>query len=107
MTDYIDREAVIKSNRTCKKDCASCDFARDGDSWCNGKIFVVDVLQIPAADVRPVVRGKWTDMGDFISCSVCSATRLKEFETDYGKVIRLDVRTNFCPNCGADMRPEE
>lgn len=58
-------------------------------------------------DVRPVVRGKWIDMGDFISCSSCNATHLKEFESDYGKAMRLDARTNFCPNCGADMRETE
>lgn len=52
---------------------------------------------------RPVVRGRWIDMGDFISCSSCNSTRLKEFESDYGKVMRLDAHTNFCPNCGAAM----
>lgn len=61
------------------------------------------LASIPAADVVPVVHGRWIDMGDFISCSLCSATRMKEFLCDYGVARRLDVRTNYCPNCGARM----
>lgn len=46
---------------------------------------------IPAADVRPVVRGTWVKNGWSIRCSVC------------GYDMPFAVR-NFCPNCGADMR---
>lgn len=63
-----------------------------------------DVTRLLSLDVVERKSGEWIDMGDFISCSACNATRLKEFESDYGKVMRLDVRTNYCPNCGADMR---
>ena len=70
---------------------------------CQREIDYALIKAIPAADVRPVVRARWIDMGDFISCSSCNATRLKEFESDYGKVMRLDARTNYCPNCGARM----
>ena len=56
-----------------------------------------------AADVQPVKRGHWIDMGDHEQCSECKATRLKEFQSYYGKVTRWE-KTNFCPNCGADMR---
>lgn len=53
---------------------------------------VVDMLtSIPAADVRPVVRGKWFQNGYSIRCSEC------------GYDMPFAVR-NFCPNCGADMR---
>ena len=51
MSDYIDREALIKKRHGCYKDCSACDFAQDGDSWCNGELFAVDVLSAPAADV--------------------------------------------------------
>lgn len=54
---------------------------------------------IPAADVRPVVRGKWIshDFVDMekgrytgsVECSVCHRF--------------LPVKENFCPNCGAMM----
>ena len=48
---------------------------------------------IPAADVRPVVRGKWVDepiKGIRYYCSVCQG--------------RFDYTWHFCPNCGANMR---
>lgn len=98
MTDCIDRDMLLKmiSHKPSSPTTDREDRLIDG--------FISAVKNCPAADVRPVVRGKWIDMGDFISCSSCNATRLKEFESDYGKVMRLDARTNFCPNCGADMR---
>lgn len=48
-----------------------------------------------SADVRPVVRGRWRWVGqdqwnDCYECSQCG-----KMNTD---------NSNFCPNCGADMR---
>lgn len=54
--EYISRRAAIAARgRTCNDNCLECDFAMQGDSWCSGAVFVVDLLRIPAADVRPVV----------------------------------------------------
>lgn len=60
---------------------------------------------VPAADVRPVKRGSWErrldtrfgpKLNDIIICSNCKVA----FSTE-------DMpRRSFCPNCGADMRPE-
>lgn len=100
--EYIEREAIQKRlNRIVEVNNLRTDLA-----WFTPYGVKALIEEIPAADVRPARRGKWIDMGDFISCSSCNATRLKEFESDYGKVMRLDARTNFCPNCGADMREE-
>lgn len=50
--------------------------------------------RIPAADVRPVVRGKWiTVKHPLYECSICGAVYQ---DVGYG--------FNYCPNCGADMR---
>ena len=50
-------------------------------------------------------RGEWIDMGDFEQCSVCKGTRLKEFQSYYGKTTW--IKTPYCPNCGADMTAEQ
>lgn len=65
-----------------------------------GERFVEFLERIPAADVRPVVRGTWiayrpdcrpvTNWG----CSNC------EYDPDLNAKPHFD----FCPNCGADMR---
>ena len=53
------------------------------------------VESLPAADVRPVVRGRWVDSkldGVPSHCSECNYP------------IDRFYKTRFCPNCGADMR---
>lgn len=56
------------------------------------------VKDCAAADVAPVVRGRWNDSYDGITpyCSVC------------GHSHRLMVRKpSYCPNCGAKMDLED
>jgi Zn finger protein HypA/HybF involved in hydrogenase expression len=58
---------------------------------------VVD--EIPATDVRPVVRGTWIKYApynsDMMACSECEKYWILDGDQyDY----------HFCPNCGADMR---
>lgn len=48
--------------------------------------------KIPAADVAPVVHGRWVFGGD--GCVICS--KCNEEESN-------DNHRNFCPNCGAKM----
>ena len=53
------------------------------------------IIDAPAADVRPVVRGKWTRV-DYEPCGhdyICSECGCKS-----------DGPWNFCHDCGADMR---
>jgi predicted RNA-binding Zn-ribbon protein involved in translation (DUF1610 family) len=63
---------------------------------------LVDYLdEVPAADVRPVVRGKWLkyapDNSDMMTCSECEKYWILDGDQyDY----------HFCPNCGADMREQ-
>lgn len=55
------------------------------------------VNEVPTADVKPIVRGEWLIHTDteriFGICSVCN-------------FIQYAGKSNFCPNCGADMRKE-
>ena len=51
--------------------------------------------ELPAVDVRPVVHGKWDWIYPLAQCSNCKKAMIL---TDY---------SNFCSNCGADMREAE
>ena len=85
MTEYIEREAAIDAV-----------FGAMAD----GRAVFPALNNLPAADVRPVVRGKWSIVYDdfmksnYDTCSCCG----KEYFGANG--------FNFCPNCGADMREE-
>lgn len=73
-------------------------------SWADAYRQMIDILDDePAADVRPVIRGKWkkhyADHEAFGErpfcryCSVCNAITVFPY--------------NFCPDCGADMRKQD
>jgi rRNA maturation endonuclease Nob1 len=85
MSDYISREAAIEQFRK----------SLDGGYVLTDDAQTTYILQsIPAADVRPVVRGKWqfhmfTANSWGYECRVCHTT--------------WDAPANFCPNCGAMM----
>lgn len=95
MAEYIEREALKKRYQR-HLDASNTDMMSEAYYMA-----CIDILDsIPAADVRPVVRGMWktslTEAGEFWAnyCSVCNAY------VPYG----MEWEPNFCPNCGADMR---
>lgn len=91
MTDYISREAAIKRFNFAVLDCLGMEpTIRAGD--------IIKALEsIPAADVRPLVRGKWREGVYGRVHLICSACNYEWMTTE---------KTNFCPNCGAEMRED-
>lgn len=95
MSEYIDREAAIE---ICEAEYQArlrmCDYCGDTVAWNIGS----EIKALPAADVAPVVHGRWIDNGAngykwaFI-CSRCG----------YVDGHPFDDRHNFCPSCGARM----
>lgn len=79
MADYIEREAALRT----------AHIMRPED-----KCLETELMKIPAADVAPVVHGRWVDNGipgSMLSgCSVCGFT--------CGAYSFF-----YCPNCGARM----
>lgn len=67
----------------------------------------IDVINgIPAADVAPIRRGRWTDHSDewdggYYECSVCG----EAFTFIEG--TPKENLYNYCPNCGAKMEATE
>lgn len=62
------------------------------------EVLIADIRAMKAADVVPVVHGKWDDSLDGITpyCSVCGCT--------HKCLIRTPL---YCPNCGAKMDLED
>ena len=107
MSDYISREAALKLRTGCNRDCETCGFAVELDSWCRGEVFVVNLLGLPAADVRPVVRGEWTTKRTLEHDGEwwCTACGNEVSICSCGKDRTWKYR--YCPICGAEMRPKE
>lgn len=68
--------------------------------WCDPCGAAVEaVLSVPAADVVPVVHGRWEFLGPNMlnrdcMCGTCSVCKVRS---------KYIVNTGLCPNCGAKM----
>lgn len=111
MSDYISREAAIEKIRVAAG-CAECAGSSSALCVCN----VCDVYSairliksLPAADVEPVVHGRWISLTDCSNAGVyCSICHKKVYKEDYAWCNRKNkVRSPYCPNCGAKMDLEE
>ena len=109
MAEYIDREALYeKSYWHGRHPDVDNPFPDGVDA-----IDIKDVDAIPAADVAPVVHGRWIFGKDLpyswgqipknkyhLYCSECleqAFNRLEDNDPDF------DVGTSCCPNCGCRM----
>ena len=95
MAEYIKREdALAELDNACRK--------YDEDVFLGLSLAANAISKLPAADVRPVVRGEW------VKAEVAHQIR-KKFQPECCSVCRREKRGNwnFCPNCGADMRGED
>ncbi len=86
MAEYIERDFVLDVVKRTSGDYAA--------AFC-------EIAHHKAADVAPVVHGKWAYGEDVdIQCSVCGVDALTE--GDYRQ-----VKSRYCPNCGAKMDLKE
>ena len=98
MGDYISRDAAIDAMRGEQID-RYCSFGKP-------VVLVNDVedriIHVPAANVAPVVRGKWKALkGIWPECSRCG--HKPEWITGRNMVDKYDF-TPYCPACGAKMK---
>lgn len=112
MKEYIEREAVINDigelfticHETLPNECGH-HFIVENEL----KTHLNFVKNLPAADVREVVRAKWIEFpaalaykdaycDTHIVCSACEAV--------FDIMDNCTETFNNCPNCGAEMRPE-
>ena len=88
MTKYINKNAVV-GILTGMSLNAGCECIKKRLEKASKRVDC-----IPAADVAPVVHGRWVPFhseiaGDIQYCSACE--------------IGFATKTNYCPNCGARM----
>ena len=92
-----DAVAIIEEKQ--RELCPVCrhgrSYASDREKYDELQEMIEEMNSLDPADVRPVKRGEWVDGNRTAwKCSACG----------YG-VFAYNT-TNFCPNCGADMRQE-
>lgn len=94
MEKYIEREALLKHLQECREtsvgSCPTFAVIAAVQAYVGG---------MPAADVAPVVHGKWVPSGEnpgFLVCSACGDCYVVDEWAD-GKKWR------YCPACGAKM----
>ena len=103
MSKYIDVDVFIKSFREALpglKAQVDPDLTPKAYAYLRGgEAIIEDLTKFPAADVAPVVHGRWVNThsdSEFVQCSLCK----------YPVYAAWNV-TSYCPNCGAKMDKEE
>lgn len=99
MADYIDREALQKLfNEVSTSLLRKNELAKDIEHMVRAFLMVTEMIQdAPAADVAPVVHGRWISYGiGYGFCYKCSAC-------GYIDGYPFNDRHNYCPGCGAKM----
>ena len=94
MTEYIKREYAV--------DAVADVYYNTPDINLSCEKFETAILKIQAADVAPVVHGRWISKNPHgyewtFVCSNC----------DYVDGYPFNDRHNYCPNCGAKMDEKE
>ena len=93
MPDYISREAANK---------AVCELCGTSEGTFCVRCDRNPLQAIPAADVKPVVRGKWIKKEPYEvwKCSVCEMDN--KYAYSYGD-DDYELQDIYCPQCGANM----
>lgn len=61
--------------------------------------------EAPTVDAVEVVHGRWFMRGGIFRCSECDSKALLKLDGNVGGCREYThFRSNYCPNCGADMR---
>ena len=115
MSDYISREAAIAYIREQSEEMSKAFEELGGESGIYADAYndlAEDFYRIPAADVAPVVHGRWEGYTHSHYCGI----------DEYGEPIYRDgivyycsnpkcrrktvIKENYCPACGAKMDKE-
>lgn len=102
MSDYIDRERLKEAFNADLQTLQTVDKH-------TMNLILMEIDEAPAADVAPVVHGRWLDedfpekmatVHGFAICSVCGKLSHK---SEHG----YNILSIYCPHCGAKMDKED
>lgn len=100
MDEYISRKAAIAYIREQSEECQKAFEELGGESGIYADAYndlAEDFYSIPAADVAPVVHGRWAHLGgDEWCCPVCGFVIATEGSWD-------KPTKKYCEDCGAKM----
>ena len=107
MSDYISREETVKQiTRVAEQ------IKGDNSPYIFTALYLGNKEDFPSADVRKNIHGEWIKIQsgdkDFPESIVCSKCKNENSHLDFNErnepIGKVFVKSNFCPNCGADMR---
>ena len=84
----------------------------EADYYCEIADTITDlpeyIIDDEAADVQPVKRGKWVQIGkQSAKCTECGGVLKSNGIDKTGKAYIFNAVYHYCPFCGADMRGDE
>lgn len=103
MAEYIEKATLL--NRVIIPSICSCVQGPTAERL---KKFCIDTVNnVPAADVAPVVHGRWLNFYNDFSCAECdrcgTTFEVTDSESNEGLWNAFKLSYNYCPNCGAKM----
>ena len=103
MAEYIEREAVVMElNKTYDN-----MNAMGAQFYCGFMNAVHRIKDFPAADVAPVVHGRWEDsIDEWLGTDVYTCSKCRESYVLLEGTPKENL-WHYCPNCGANMESEE
>ena len=104
MAEYIERETFLKDIK--ERYCLPCKEAGRDHNGCKCDVCWVDdmrgdVIDAPAADVAPVVHGRWINP-PLWGIGVCACSNCKD-KSQIFVFSNGEISEKFCPLCGATM----
>lgn len=108
MGELISKQSASNALEKCRKHCCREDEA--GDKWIHYETALNEIGSIPSAQPK---RGRWIERecgsedkeegwNTVIVCFKCDFPATTFYSEDCES--RTQIRTPYCPNCGADMR---